>query len=86
MKRSWNKINLPCIYVNLSIERISKFDFLPILSKIKGKEILYKLYGNTEWQTIDYVLLNINKHNSFYHNHQREMIWELFLNNMFPKH
>ncbi len=66
MKRSWNKINLPCIYVNLSIERISKFDFLPILSKNKKeKKFLYKLYGNTEWQTIDYVLLNINKHNAF---------------------
>ncbi|HDR7261562.1 TPA: translation initiation inhibitor, partial [Bacillus paranthracis] len=25
LKRSWNKINLPCTYVNLSIERISKF-------------------------------------------------------------
>ena len=86
LRRSWNKINLPCTYVSLSIERISKFDFLPIFPKIKGKEILYKLYGSTEWQTIDYVLLNINKHNAFYHNHQREMIWELFLNNMFPKH
>ena len=33
LKRSWNKINLPCTYVNLSIERISKFDFLPIFQK-----------------------------------------------------
>ena len=33
LKRSWNKINLPCTYVNLSIERISKFDFLPIFHK-----------------------------------------------------
>ncbi|PEC82363.1 hypothetical protein COJ18_19820 [Bacillus cereus] len=65
LKRSWNKINLPCTYVNLSIERISKFDFLPIISQIKGKEISYKLYGNTEWQTIDRLLLNINKHNTF---------------------
>ncbi len=65
LKRSWNKINLPCTYVNLSIERISKFDFLPIISQIKGKEISYKLYGNTEWQTIDRLLLNINKHNIF---------------------
>ncbi|MED3357845.1 RNaseH domain-containing protein [Bacillus thuringiensis] len=65
LRRSWNNINLPCTYVSLSIERISKFDFLPIFSKIKGKEILYKLYGSTEWQTIDYVLLNINKHNAF---------------------
>ncbi|RKF52365.1 translation initiation inhibitor [Bacillus wiedmannii] len=65
LKRSWNKINLPCIYVNLSIERISKFDFLPIISQIKGKEISYKLYGNTEWQTIDRLLLNINKHKAF---------------------
>ncbi|QWI16928.1 DUF3962 domain-containing protein [Bacillus wiedmannii] len=65
LKRSWNKINLPCTYVNLSIERISKFDFLPIFSQIKGKEISYKLYGNTEWQTIDRLLLNINKHNAF---------------------
>ncbi|MGZ7149317.1 RNaseH domain-containing protein [Bacillus sp. BC08] len=65
LKRSWNKINLPCIYVNLSIERISKFDFLPIISQIKGKEISYKLYGNTEWQTIDCLLLNVNKHNTF---------------------
>ncbi|WP_242239413.1 RNaseH domain-containing protein [Bacillus cereus group sp. BfR-BA-01309] len=65
LKRSWNKINLPCTYVNLSIERISKFDFLPIISQIKGKEISYKLYGNTEWQTIDYLLLNVNKHNTF---------------------
>ncbi|OTY03199.1 DUF3962 domain-containing protein [Bacillus sp. AY18-3] len=65
LKRSWNKINLPCTYVNLSIERISKFDFLPIFSQIKGKEISYKLYGNTEWQTIDCLLLNINKHNAF---------------------
>ncbi|MFK4432162.1 hypothetical protein ABH962_003517 [Bacillus sp. RC54] len=65
LKRSWNKINLPCTYVNLSIERISKFDFLPIISQIKGKEISYKLYGNTEWQTIDRLLLNINKHNAF---------------------
>ncbi|MFP3377113.1 RNaseH domain-containing protein [Bacillus sp. SIMBA_069] len=65
LKRSWNKINLPCTYVNLSIERISKFDFLPIFSQIKGKEISYKLYGNTEWQTIDRLLLNINKHNTF---------------------
>ncbi|EEM77607.1 hypothetical protein bthur0010_23850 [Bacillus thuringiensis serovar pondicheriensis BGSC 4BA1] len=65
LKRSWNKINLPCTYVNLSIERISKFDFLPIFSQIKGKEISYKLYGNTEWQTIDYLLLNVNKHNAF---------------------
>ena len=54
--------------------------------KNKRKKILYKLYGGTEWQTIDYVLLNINKHNAFYHNHQREMIWGLFLNNMFSKH
>ncbi len=65
LKRSWNKINLPCTYVNLSIERISKFDFLPIFSKIKGKEISYKLYGNTEWQTIDRLLLNVDKHNTF---------------------
>ncbi|MGK0532446.1 RNaseH domain-containing protein [Bacillus sp. 'calajunan'] len=65
LKRSWNKINLPCTYVNLSIERISKFDFLPIISQIKGKEISYKLYGNTDWQTIDRLLLNINKHNAF---------------------
>ncbi|KLA31837.1 RNaseH domain-containing protein [Bacillus cereus] len=65
LKRSWNKINLPCTYVNLSIERISKFDFLPIFSQIKGKEVSYKLYGNTEWQTIDRLLLNINKHNTF---------------------
>ena len=65
LKRSWNKINLPCTYVNLSIERISKFDFLPIISQIKGKEISYKLYGDTEWQTIDRLLLNINKHNTF---------------------
>ncbi|SCC45967.1 Uncharacterized protein BC10311_03462 [Bacillus wiedmannii] len=65
LKRSWNKINLPCTYVNLSIERISKFDFLPIISQIKGKEISYKLYGNTEWLTIDRLLLNINKHNAF---------------------
>ncbi|EJS76439.1 RNaseH domain-containing protein [Bacillus cereus] len=65
LKRNWNKMNLPCTYVNLSVERISKFDFLPIFSKIKGKEILYKLYGNTEWQPIDYLLLNINKHNAF---------------------
>ncbi|GAB6613239.1 MULTISPECIES: RNaseH domain-containing protein [Bacillus] len=65
LKRSWNKINLPCTYVNLSIERISKFDFLPIISQIKGKEISYKLYGNTEWQTIDCLLLNVNKHNTF---------------------
>ncbi|SCL97580.1 RNaseH domain-containing protein [Bacillus wiedmannii] len=65
LKRSWNKINLPCTYVNLSIERISKFDFLPIFSQIKGKEISYKLYGNTAWQTIDHLLLNVNKHNTF---------------------
>lgn len=65
LKRSWNKINLPCTYVNLSIERISKFDFLPIISQIKGKEISYKLYGNKDWQTIDRLLLNINKHNAF---------------------
>lgn len=65
MKRSWNKINLPCMYVNLSIERISKFDFLPIISQIKGKEISYKLYGNTDWQTIDRLLLHANKHNTF---------------------
>ncbi|KAA0783384.1 MULTISPECIES: RNaseH domain-containing protein [Bacillus cereus group] len=65
LKRSWNKINLPCTYVNLSIERISKFDFLPIFSQIKGKEVSYKLYGNTEWQTIDRLLLNINKYNTF---------------------
>ncbi len=65
LKRSWNKINLPCTYVNLSIERISKFDFLPIFSKIKGKEISYKLYGNIEWQTIDRLLLNVDKHNIF---------------------
>lgn len=65
LKRSWNKINLPCTYVNLSIERISKFDFLPIISQIKDKEISYKLYGNTEWQTIDCLLLNVNKHNTF---------------------
>ncbi|WP_141535899.1 MULTISPECIES: RNaseH domain-containing protein [Bacillus cereus group] len=65
LKWSWNKINLPCTYVNLSIERISKFDFLPIFSKIQGREILYKLYGNTEWQTIDRLLLNVNKHNAF---------------------
>ncbi len=65
LKRSWNKIHLPCTYVNLSIERISKFDFLPIFSKIQGREISYKLYGNTEWQTIDCVLLNINEHNAF---------------------
>ncbi len=65
LKRSWHKINLPCAYVNLSIERISKFDFLPIISQIKGKEISYKLYGNTEWQTIDCLLLNVNKHNTF---------------------
>ncbi|HDX9628760.1 TPA: DUF3893 domain-containing protein [Bacillus cereus] len=65
LKRSWNKINLPCTYVNLSIERITKFDFLPIISQIKGKEISYKLYGNTEWQTLDRLLLNINKHNTF---------------------
>lgn len=75
MKRSWNKINLPCTYVNLSIERISKFDFLPIISQIKGKEISYKLYGNTEWQTIDRLLLNINKHNSFLPQPSKEMIW-----------
>ncbi|PHA36164.1 RNaseH domain-containing protein [Bacillus wiedmannii] len=65
LKRSWNKINLTCTYVNLSIERISKFDFLPIFSQIKGKEILYKLYGNTDWQTIDRLLLHVNKHNTF---------------------
>jgi len=65
LKRSWNKINLPCTFVNLSIERISKFDFLPIFSQIKGKEISYKLYGNTDWQTIDRLLLHVNKHNSF---------------------
>lgn len=65
LKRSWNKINLPCTYVNLSIERISKFDFLPIFSQIKGKEISYKLYGNIDWQTIDHLLLNVNKHNTF---------------------
>ncbi|MBJ8106659.1 MULTISPECIES: RNaseH domain-containing protein [Bacillus cereus group] len=65
LKRSWNKIHLPCTYVNLSIERISKFDFLPIFSKIQGREISYILYGNTEWQTIDCVLLNINEHNAF---------------------
>ncbi len=33
--------------------------------KLKEKEILYKLYGNTEWQTIDRLLLNINKHTTF---------------------
>lgn len=49
----------------LSIERISKFDFLPIFSKIKGKEILYKLYGDTDWYTIDRLLLNLNNHNAF---------------------
>lgn len=65
LKRSWNKINLPCTYVNLSIERISKFDFLPIISQIKGKEISYKLYGNSEWQTIDCLVLCVNKHNTF---------------------
>jgi len=65
LKRSWNKINLPCTFVNLSIERISKFDFLPIFSQIKGKEISYKLYGNTDWQTIDRLLLHVNKHNTF---------------------
>ncbi|MGF9879132.1 RNaseH domain-containing protein [Bacillus albus] len=65
LKRSWNKINLPCTYVNLSIERISKFDFLPIISQIKGKEISYKLYGNTDWQTIDRLVLHVNKHNTF---------------------
>ena len=86
MKRSWNKINLPCTYVNLSIERISKFDFLPILSKIKGKEILYKLYGNTEWQKIDCVLLNINKHNAFLSQPSKRNDMGLFLNNMFSKH
>ncbi|PFY29422.1 translation initiation inhibitor [Bacillus toyonensis] len=65
LKGNWNKRNLPCTYVNLSVERISKFDFLPIISKIKGKEISYKLYGDTEWQPIDYMLLHINKHNVF---------------------
>uniref|UniRef100_UPI0022E0EB17 RNaseH domain-containing protein n=2 Tax=Bacillaceae TaxID=186817 RepID=UPI0022E0EB17 len=38
---------------------------LPIISQIKDKEISYKLYGNTEWQTIDCLLLNVNKHNTF---------------------
>ncbi|GAB6430880.1 RNaseH domain-containing protein [Bacillus luti] len=65
LKRSWKKINLPCTYVTLSIERISKIDFLPIFSKIKGKEILYKLYGDTVWYTIDRLLLNLNNHNAF---------------------
>ncbi|MBE5106604.1 DUF3893 domain-containing protein [Bacillus thuringiensis] len=65
LKRSWNKMNLPCTYVNLSVERISKFDFLPIFSKIKGREISYKVYGNTEWKPLDNLLLNIYKHNAF---------------------
>lgn len=54
--------------------------------KIKGKEILYKLYGNTEWQTIDRLLLNVDKHNTFCRSLQKEMIWAFNLNNLFLKH
>lgn len=65
LKRSWNKIKLPGIIVNLSIEKMSKYDFLPIFSKINGREIVYKLYGQEEWGTIDHTLLNIGNNKVF---------------------
>ncbi|RAN90373.1 translation initiation inhibitor [Bacillus sp. SRB_28] len=65
LKCSWNKIKLPGIIVNLSIEKMSKYDFLPIFSKINGREILYKLYGQEEWGTIDHTLLNIGNNKLF---------------------
>ncbi|EEL67208.1 hypothetical protein bcere0026_58690 [Bacillus mycoides] len=65
LKCSWNKIKLPGIIVNLSIEKMSKYDFLPIFSKINGGEILYKLYGQEEWGTIDHTLLNIGNNKVF---------------------
>ncbi|MGG5737227.1 MULTISPECIES: RNaseH domain-containing protein [Bacillus cereus group] len=65
LKRSWNKIKLPGIIVNLSVEKMSKYDFLPIFSKINGREILYKLYGQEEWGTIDHTLLNIGNNKVF---------------------
>ncbi|QUG84335.1 RNaseH domain-containing protein [Bacillus nitratireducens] len=65
LKRSWNKIKSPGIIVNLSVEKMSKYDFLPIFSKINGKEILYKLYGQEEWDTIDHTLLNIGNNKVF---------------------
>ncbi|SCM95089.1 Uncharacterized protein BWINRASL_02542 [Bacillus mycoides] len=65
LKHSWNKIKLPGVIVNLSIEKMSKYDFLPIFSKINGREILYKLYGQEEWGTIDHTLLNIGNNKVF---------------------
>ncbi|PEX40252.1 translation initiation inhibitor [Bacillus cereus] len=65
LKRSWNKIKLPGIIVNLSVEKMSKYDFLPIFSKINGREIVYKLYGQEEWGTIDHTLLNIGNNKVF---------------------
>ncbi|NWK69605.1 DUF3893 domain-containing protein [Bacillus paramycoides] len=64
LKYSWNKMELPGTYVNLSIEKIYKFDSLPIFSKINGTEISYKLYGQAEWNTIDHTLLNIDNYNA----------------------
>ncbi|PGO23472.1 translation initiation inhibitor [Bacillus cereus] len=65
LKRSWSKIKSPGIIVNLSVEKMSKYDFLPIFSKINGKEIVYKLYGQEEWDTLDHTLLNIGNNKVF---------------------
>ncbi|KFM99255.1 DUF3962 domain-containing protein [Bacillus clarus] len=65
LTQNWNKINLPGIFVSLSIEKMATNQFLPVFSKINEKEILYKLYNRKEWKKIDHTLLNVDNYDVF---------------------
>ncbi len=64
-KRNWNKFHYKGTILSLSLMRIKRgrgTEFLPVLTKIQGEKLEYKLYGDDKWRSLDDSVLNVYNH------------------------
>ena len=40
-------------------------EFLPVLTKVQEEKLEYKLYGDSEWRSLDGTILNVYNHKNF---------------------
>ncbi|WP_369900868.1 pPIWI_RE module domain-containing protein [Bacillus manliponensis] len=84
-KHNWDKFHYTGIILSLSLIKVKRekgTEYLPVLTKIHGENVEYKLYGEEQWKSIDESILDVYNHRLFLKYGEREKLKQFIVNEL----
>jgi len=84
-KRNWNKFSYTGTILSISLMKVKRekgTEYLPVLTKIEGETIHYKIYGDEKWKPIDASILSVYSHRLFLQNKESAKLKQFIVNEL----